>query len=68
MEKAEAEVKATRRTGSCLLNLSLPITLADFINSLLVLFVWRYVEVGGASQSCRPIVQIGQEISHVRLR
>jgi len=38
MEKAEAEVKVKRRTGSCLLNLSLnlnlPITLADFVNSL----------------------------------
>jgi hypothetical protein len=39
IEKAEVEVKVKRQTGSCLLNLSLslnlPITLADFLNSLL---------------------------------
>jgi hypothetical protein len=40
MKKVQVEVKVKRRTGSCLLNLSLslnlPITLAGFFNSLLV--------------------------------
>ena len=38
MEKAEVEVEAKYRTGSCVLNLSLslnlPITLADFFSIL----------------------------------